>query len=213
MNTAPPTIAIRDRIRGLARLPAARVKPHPKNARRHDDRQRTVLRALLADVGVVGALLVVPADAKGLASLKRAEGEEGFARWLGSYKGAFLLADGHMRREEIAGPLTCLVLDLDARELAEVLALLDPIGALARTDAALLDELTADAGEIGDELAALLADLKPGGEDEPGAPPEIPESNYKQQYAVIVVCSNAADQERAFGKLTGDGYTCKIVVT
>ncbi len=171
MTAAPaaPSLVIRDRIRGLARLPPARVKPHPKNARRHDDRQRTVLRALLADVGVVGALLVVPADAEALAALREAEGEQGFARWLKGYKGAFLLADGHMRREEIAGTLTCLVLDLVAREMAEVLALLDPIGALARTDAALLDELTKDAGPLGDEVTKLLSELGAG-----AAPPVMP---------------------------------------
>lgn len=157
--TPPNSLVIRDRIRGLARLPAARVKPHPKNARRHDERQRTVLRALLADVGVVGALLVVPADPEALQALRAAEGEQGFSKWLKGYKGSFLLADGHMRREEISGPLTCLVLDLDAREMAEVLALLDPIGALARTDAALLDELAKEAGPLGDEVTKLLGEL------------------------------------------------------
>ena len=208
MSTAPPPIAIRDRIRGLARLPAARVRPHPKNARRHDDRQRTVLRALLADVGVVGALLVVPADAKGLAGLKKAEGEEGFARWLGSYKGAFLLADGHMRREEIAGPLTCLVLDLDARELAEVLALLDPIGALARTDAALLEELTADAGEIGNELAALLADLKP--KEAEAAPDQTEKADAG--FAVLVECKDEAEQMRVLEHAQAKGWKCRALI-
>lgn len=161
----------RNRIRGLARLPKARVLPHPANYRQHDSRQRTILRSLLADVGVVGALLVVPADAAALASLRASPD---FAAWLAGYSGAFTLLDGHMRRDELRGELTCIVLDLDPRESAEVVATFDPVGALARADSVLLDELTRQAGSVHPCVAELIASLTPGrvsgdgGDEEPG---------------------------------------------
>lgn len=35
--------------------------------------------------------------------------------------------------------------------------------------------------------------------------------NYKEQYGVIVMCSDEADQERVYNRLTDEGYTCKVV--
>jgi hypothetical protein len=41
----------------------------------------------------------------------------------------------------------------------------------------------------------------------------IPESKYKEQYGVIVVCADSADQERVYNALKDQGYNCKVVVT
>lgn len=35
----------------------------------------------------------------------------------------------------------------------------------------------------------------------------------KNQYGVIVICANEAEQEHIFTRLTGEGFNCKIVVT
>jgi hypothetical protein len=35
----------------------------------------------------------------------------------------------------------------------------------------------------------------------------------KNQYGVIVMCANEAEQEHIFTRLTGEGFNCKIVVT
>ncbi len=35
----------------------------------------------------------------------------------------------------------------------------------------------------------------------------------KNQYGVIVICGNDAEQEAVFEKLSREGYTCKVVVT
>ena len=40
-----------------------------------------------------------------------------------------------------------------------------------------------------------------------------PTGNYKEQYGVIVVCDNEAQQEEVYSKLNGEGYNCKVVVT
>ena len=53
--------------------------------------------------------------------------------------------------------------------------------------------------------------LEPSGEDD--ATEGEPESNYKEQYGVIVVCENEDQQEEIYTKLTEQGYNCKVVVT
>ena len=46
-----------------------------------------------------------------------------------------------------------------------------------------------------------------------GGPTPEPESNfnYTEQYGVIVMCENEAQQEEVYNKLTEEGYTCKVV--
>ena len=53
--------------------------------------------------------------------------------------------------------------------------------------------------------------LESSGEDD--AAEGEPESNYKEQYGVIVVCENEDQQEEIYAKLTEQGYNCKVVVT
>ncbi len=45
------TMKIRDRIKELRRVPAKELIPNPKNWRTHPDRQRNVLKGILAEVG------------------------------------------------------------------------------------------------------------------------------------------------------------------
>jgi hypothetical protein len=44
-------VEIRDRIRELRRVPAAELRPHPKNWRIHTPMQRKALAAMLEEVG------------------------------------------------------------------------------------------------------------------------------------------------------------------
>ena len=37
--------------------------------------------------------------------------------------------------------------------------------------------------------------------------------NYKEQYAVIVMCKDESDQERVYNALRDQGYECKVVAT
>jgi ParB-like chromosome segregation protein Spo0J len=77
-----------------------------------------------------------------------------------------------------------------------------------------LSDLHADDLDLGllgfdpDELGKLL-------QFETGEPPEpdVPESNYSEQFGVIVVCENEAAQESAFNALQSLGYKCKVVTT
>ena len=61
------------------------------------------------------------------------------------------------------------------------------------------------------ELAEIIA---PDDADAPGAPgPETLEGRYKQQYGVICICKDEADQRKVYEQLTGQGLECRVVVT
>ena len=156
---------IKNRIKGLAQLHHSKIQPCPKNWRTHGDRQRDVLRGLLADVGVVDAVLVRPLGEKGLRALRQVKRGDaaGFAKWLTTFEGAFMLVDGHLRVEELQqhgdGTIDVLVLDLDEREAAEVLALFDPIGDLAGMDRALFQANLGDFNSTNAAVMAMCADL------------------------------------------------------
>ena len=49
---------IRDRIQDFRRVSASTLLPNPKNWRVHNDRQRNILRGILAEIGYADALLV-----------------------------------------------------------------------------------------------------------------------------------------------------------
>jgi hypothetical protein len=183
-------LKIKDRIRGFCRLAPERILPNPRNWRTHPDNQRAALQGVLADVGIADAVLVVPCSPGGLASLLAA-GADGFGPWLMGYRGEFMLVDGHLRAETITGqPVPALVLDLDEREQAEVLATFDPVGDLAGMDR---ERFIALAGEFNSTNAAvqgLVADLAAMEERMRGAADAMPDLDAKEQ-----------DIEDAFGKL------------
>jgi hypothetical protein len=57
------------------------------------------------------------------------------------------------------------------------------------------------------ELAEIIA-------PDPGAPgAETLEGRYKQQYGVICICKDEADQRKVYEQLTGQGLECRVVVT
>jgi len=60
------------------------------------------------------------------------------------------------------------------------------------------------------ELAEIIAPES----DTAGAPgPETLEGRYKQQYGVICICKDEADQRTVYETLTGQGLECRVVVT
>jgi hypothetical protein len=126
---------IRDRIKDLRRVPASALRPNPKNWRTHPTHQRDALRHVLADIGFADAAL---------------------ARELPD--GSLVLIDGHMR-SEVAGdaPVPVLVLDVTEAEADRLLATLDPLAGMARSDA---EKLNALMHEVRD-LDPMLPDLFP----------------------------------------------------
>ena len=66
-------------------------------------------------------------------------------------------------------------------------------------------------GYDGSDLDVLLAGLET---EETASPSLVPDSDrYREQYGVIVICTDEAQQEQIYTELTGAGHTCKVVVT
>lgn len=152
--------APRNRVRGIAELPAARVENSPGNWRTHDAAQKDKMRGLLGEVGSVSELVVWIPDDEAREALRRLPGPDGFAAWLATFTGKVRLLDGHMRKVLRGKRLGVQITDLDAREAALVLATFDPIGAQAGRDDKLLRELLDGQRSEHRGLEALLADLR-----------------------------------------------------
>ena len=112
-------IRIQDRIRELRRVRARDLLPNPKNWRRHPKAQVDALRGLLAEVGYADALL---------------------ARELPD--GRLMLVDGHLRAETTPdAQVPVLVLDVSEEEADKILLTLDPLAAMAESDAERIKQL------------------------------------------------------------------------
>lgn len=128
---------IRDRIRELRRVPASELRPNPKNWRTHPAAQANALKGVLAEVGIADAVLARELD-----------------------DGSLMLLDGHLRVETMGDQiLPVLVLDVDEAEGDKILATLDPLAAMAESDAAKLDAILRDVDTGSPELQEMLAGL------------------------------------------------------
>ena len=126
---------IRNRVKELRHVPASDLRPNPKNWRTHPKAQQDALRGILAEVGMADAVL---------------------ARELPD--GSLMLIDGHLRAETAAdAPVPVLVLDVNEAEADKLLATLDPLAAMAETDAVKLDELLRTFNSSSEALQQLAA--------------------------------------------------------
>jgi hypothetical protein len=182
---------IRDRIKELRRVPARQLRPNPKNWRVHPQNQQDALRGVLAEVGYAGALV---------------------ARQLPD--GSLELIDGHLRAETTPDQeVPVLVLDVDENEAAKLLALLDPLAAMAETNRDVLADLLAGVEtesqavqEILDEMLASPGPELDATDDAPPAEVDVPE-----MYQVVVECRDEADQKTVFERLRSDGLSCRLL--
>ena len=185
------TGALRSRIVGEGAEKPDQLLANPSNWRRHPKEQQDALEGLLREVGWVQRVIV-----------NRATGH---------------IVDGHLRvelalrRNEPSVPV--VYVDLTEAEEKIVLAAIDPIGGLATTDQAMLDQLLDSVDAQDADLAAFLAGLHTPNEQEPPGAGDDDTGNYSEQYGVIVVCKDAAEQEAVYNRLVEDGYECKVVCT
>jgi ParB-like chromosome segregation protein Spo0J len=182
---------IRDRIKELRRVKASQLRPHPKNWRTHPPAQQNALRGLLAEIGYAGALL---------------------ARELAD--GSMELIDGHLRAETTPdAEVPVLILDLDDREAAKLLALHDPLTGMAESNGEVLAELLGQVETENDAVQALLdamlaepAPLPDELEAEPTKDIAIPEA-----FQVVIECRDENEQQTVFERMTREGYTCRLL--
>lgn len=70
-----------------------------------------------------------------------------------------------------------------------------------------LDDIGIDMSEFGFDMGAQ------DGDEDGQEPSDDTGFNYKEQYGVIVMCADEADQEQVYNRLVGEGYECKVVAT
>lgn len=138
----------KSRIVGYGEVPASDLLANENNWRIHTKEQRAALGGTLAEVGWVQDVVVN----------KRAD-----PQW-GERQGIETVVDGHMRAEEALkqGDDTLVpvkYVDLTPREEALVLATLDPISAMATTDAEALDTLLRMVDTESEAITKLCAEL------------------------------------------------------
>lgn len=209
--------APRNRVRGIAELPASRVENSPGNWRTHDAAQKDKMRGLLGEVGSVSELVVWVPDDEAREALRRLPGPDGFAAWLATFTGKVRLLDGHMRKGLRGKKLGVQITDLDEREAALVLATFDPIGAQAGRDDKLLRELLDGQRSEHRGLEALLADLRASVGAPGGAEPDLdegpavdPTDEILEKWAALGCVAGSlweipsADGQRAHRVLCGD---------
>ena len=179
----------RDRIVELVRVPASELLPNPKNWRTHPTAQADALKGVLAEVGIADAVIA-----------RRLE------------DGQLMLLDGHLRAETLGDQrVPVLVLDVDEAEGDKILATLDPLAALAETNAANLDALLRNVDTGNEALSQMLADLA---EDGGVTPPDEEDGQHaalKTGWELVVTCSNEDTQRELFDRLTLEGMTCRVL--
>ena len=148
---------IRNRIKELRHVPASDLRPNPKNWRTHPKAQQDALKGVLAEIGMADACLARELD-----------------------DGTLMLIDGHLRAETIGTEVVpVLILDVDEAEADKILATLDPLAAMADSDAVKLDDLLRNIDTGSEALQEMIAataedagivppDFEPGSQDEQG---------------------------------------------
>lgn len=185
----------RNRVRELRRVRASELRPHPHNWRKHPDVQQAALHGVLDEIGFAGALIARECD-----------------------DGRLELIDGHLRAETLAdAEVPVLVVDLTADEAALLLAVHDPIGALAETDTAMLREITANVETHHAALTKLLDDLlrapETHGEASVAGTVEAPPAlELGESYQLLVECADETEQRTLFERLRQEGRKCRVMV-
>lgn len=181
---------IRDRIREFRRVPASQLRPNPKNWRTHPKRQQDALRGVLAEIGYADALL---------------------ARELPD--GSLELIDGHLRAETTPDQeVPVLVLDVDDDEAAKLLALLDPLAALAEPNHEALADLLAQLETENEAVQAVLDEMLPSSPIELDSDTDTrPDVVIPQVFQIVVECRDEGQQKELFERFTAEGLKCRLL--
>jgi hypothetical protein len=182
------TASIRNRIKGHRRVRAGDLVPHEWNYRTHPEGQRAALRALYREVG--------------------------FARSLLAYElpdGRLKLLDGHLRRElDPDMEVDVEVLDVTEEEARALLLSIDPLAALAETQAQLHQRLLELTPVHAPELQQFWqATADAAAEESPGRGIAA----IEEQYLVLVTCRDERHQVELLQRFQGEGLACKALLS
>jgi hypothetical protein len=182
---------IRNRIKAHRRIRAGDLVPHEFNFRLHPEQQKNALLALYQEIG--------------------------FARSLLAYElpdGRLKLIDGHLRRDlDPDMEVDVEVLDVSDAEARTLLLSIDPLAALAETDArvhARLRELTPSRSEavrsLWDAATRNQANVEASLHKTAESPPPA-------QFLILVECRDEEQQVELLQKFQGEGLSCKALLS
>jgi hypothetical protein len=178
-----------NRIVGHDTVDPKTLTANPNNWRNHPDSQRRTLTAAINHLGWIQQVIV-----------NKTTGH---------------LVDGHARLEEAIAngeaEIPVVYVEMDEETEQKALLTLDPIGAMAGKDNAMLESLAGQIDSMPAELEAMLNMLTREDDDLPPVEDfDMPdEDNYAEQYGLIVTCSDHEHQAEVVSRLTARGYTCK----
>lgn len=130
-------MSVRDRILGLERVRVSELTANAQNFRTHPKAQREALAGLLGEVGIANALIAYRSERYG----------------------GLTLIDGHLRIETDVPEWPVLILDVTDEEADLLLATMDPLAAMAGTDAATLNDLLGGIATGEAAVQSLISDL------------------------------------------------------
>jgi hypothetical protein len=108
-----------------------------------------------------------------------------------------------------------LVLDLDDREAAKLLALCDPLAGMAEADQEVLADLVREVETDSEAVRSLLDQMLAGSETPAGQPEgdaEAPEElDVSESFQVVVECNDEAQQQAVYERMTAEGFKCRVL--
>ena len=172
--------------------------PYARNSRTHNDTQVTKIASSIKEFGFLNPVLIDKDN-----GIIAGHGRVMAAQKLG-LKEVPVLQIGHLSdTQKRAYIIADNRLALDAGWDEEMLRV--EFAELADNGFNL--ELTGfDVGELGHIMFDDVGDTNE-------TPSAEPESAYKEQYGVIIMCKNAEEQEKVFNKMQQNGYEVKVVCT
>jgi hypothetical protein len=183
--------SIRNRIVEHAIVRAGDLVPHPRNWRRHPPNQREALEDSLHELGDIRSLL--------------------------GYRlpdGRIQLIDGHLRRDlDPERRVTVEIVDLTEEEAAKALLTVDPLAALAETDARAARALVEALQTESEVLHALWQAAARADEPARKALEQKTASLPPEQFLVLIECVNEAQQVELLERFNAEGLRCKALVS
>lgn len=190
-----------NRIIGFEMVDPEQLLANTYNWRVHGTEQQEAITGVLDSIGWVGAVLVNHRTGR--------------------------MIDGHMRvrlairKNEPLVPV--LFVDLSENEEMQVLATLDPIGNMATTDRAMLDEVLREVGTTDAGVQQFLADLaekeklyKLPPKEKSSPDPKLTEKDVDhdfpdRKHGVMIVVESREQQDDLLAEFEDRGFNCKRV--
>lgn len=184
-----PLRAWENRIVGSAVVDSAELLANPRNWRTHPATQREALQRVLDQMGWVDEVIV--------------------------NKRTGFVVNGHLRVElarQRGEKVPVQYIDVSEEEEAAILAIFDPIAALALADREMLSSLAAEVESSYPMLESLLSEIL---KRENVGPTEerATQHSIEEKFVVLVECASEEQQLQLLERLSGEGYRCRALIS